>query len=60
MAKQLKEEIEQLRKKLTTMETTQKESAKQKHHPVYIKQKRKFQSWLDDQQQIAIQKLITG
>ena len=42
MTEQLKEELEQLRQKLKAMETTQKETAKQQHHPVYIKSERKI------------------
>ena len=42
MTEQLKEELEQLRQKLKAMETEQKETAKQKHHPVYIKSERKI------------------
>ena len=42
MTEQLKEELEQLRQKLKAMEKTQKETAKQQHHPVYIKSERKI------------------
>ena len=42
MAEQLKEELEQLRQKLKAMEKAQKETAKQQHHPVYIKSERKI------------------